>query len=117
VENTIIQDEFLAANHHCTEGVTGFLFMSHILHNVAWADKPGKWVAFVKENHQINGGIFSLSPEDALANTDASLGLFLPPGYASLVSIRFPYLLATGTCDSSVDLGLGERYEDGILCK
>jgi len=119
VEGTTIQDVLLEANHHCTVGTTGFLCMPlYVLHNVTWVEHARKWVTFVAENNMNNGGIFSLSPADANANmVDSGRDFFLPPGYISLVSSRFPYLLDTGKCDSSESLGLGNRYENGILCR
>jgi len=119
IENTVIQDAIMEANHHCTVGTTGFLCMPHyILHNVTFSDNAGKWVTFNRENNQNNGGIFSLSPEDAeLNNRNSERFFFLPAGYTALVSRRFSYLLTTGKCDASANLGLGNRYENGILCK
>ena len=119
IENTKLEDVLMEANHHCGIGVTGFLCMpNYVLHNVAWVDGGrSTWVAFTQSNDAGSGGIFSLSREDAALNAAGTGGFFLPKSYQSLVSSVYPYLLATGVCDSATTLGLAKRYENGILCK
>jgi hypothetical protein len=59
------------------------------------------------------GGIFSLSPTSTMGRTP------FPAGFISLVSDRYDYLLdaPNDVCQSSYHLGLGDRYDNGILCK
>lgn len=117
-EHTTLEGVLMEANHHCGEGGTGYLCMPHyVLHQVNWIHTDRlRWVTFKEQNTAYQGGIFSLSPDDALLNTAATGGFFLPQSYQSLVSPEFYYLLGTGKCDSSESLGLGARYEQGILC-
>mmetsp|Transcript_7462 Transcript_7462/g.10983 ORF Transcript_7462/g.10983 Transcript_7462/m.10983 type:complete len:1688 (-) Transcript_7462:558-5621(-) len=149
IEETIFdQGIHLEPNHHCNVGVTGVLCMpQYVLHKVTWNGgvgaagfTPGAWVTFQNmntqghNNNQNHGGIFVLSPEDAIANRNRSPGpsnFFFPAGYSSLVSNKFGYLLAidasTGVCALASTLNdaepgvdgstLGTRYGGGILCK
>ena len=133
IENTTFdEDVSLEANHHCNVGVTGVLCMpQYILHDVTWnnSNRNMKWVIFTTHNtqgHQANqndGGIFTLSPSDAEVvmqggNVDGSM---FPPGFVSVVSSRFNYLLnaPNNVCVLSSSLGadMGVVYDDGILCK
>merc|ERR1719343_712079 len=71
-------------------------------------------------NDQNHGGIFTLSPEDAaIVRGGGSIeDSFFPPGYVSLVSDKFSYLvgLPDNKCkDSSAEYG--DQYDGGILCK
>jgi len=55
IDNTVINDVSLHANHHCNVGITGFLCMpTYILHEVQWRKKErGKqWVKFQNLNFQ-----------------------------------------------------------------
>ena len=119
IENTIFGDNVnIEANHHCQVGVTGFLCMpQYIFHNVQWKNRSPntKWLYFQSGNTN-DGGIYTLSPESAASQIE---NLVFPDGYMSLVSSRFTYLLSApnGVCVSSISLGLGVRYDNGILCK
>lgn len=118
IEHSTLDNILLEANHHCgIGGTTGFLCMPHyVFHNVTWIhpeDANTKWVTFTQSNAAVDGGIFSVSLGDFSANRIS----ILPSGYASLVSGFYTYLIGTGLCDGSADLGLGERYENGILCR
>lgn len=121
IEHTTLENVLMEANHHCGIGVTGLLCMPHyVLHNVTWNNLQNRsqWVAFTQSNDAGMGGIFSLSPPDVARNTESSAStFFLPPSYASLVSGLFVYLVDTGFCDTTSGLGLGERYDNGILCR
>lgn len=68
---------------------------------------------YFQEGKTDYGGIFSLSPDSNPAVSP------FPRGYISLVSDRFDYLLEAPEklCVSSYHLGLGSRYDNGILCK
>lgn len=115
LQDMVMENVVLEANHHCQVGSTGYLCMpQYILHNVDWShdDPSTKWMAF--QHGETNfGGIFSLSP-----NSDVSKSPF-PKGYVSLVSDRYDYLLDAprDVCVSSYHLGLEDRYDNGILCK
>jgi hypothetical protein len=118
IEHSTLNNIILEANHHCgIGGTTGFLCMPHyVFHNVTWIypeDTNSKWVTFTQSNAAVDGGIFSVSLEDFATNRSS----ILPPGYASLASGFYTYLIGTGLCDGSADMGLGERYENGILCR
>jgi hypothetical protein len=130
IENTVFGDEvLLEANHHCNVGVTGFLCMpQYILHGVRWQNPSThrEWVEFQNSNsqphsaNQQHGGIFSLSPPDAsiVMNGGEIADSFFPPGFVSLVSEKFGYLLDTpnNMCQHSA-VDLGSTYANGILCK
>lgn len=66
------------------------------------------------------GGIFTLSPVDAATvlvgeNLEDS---FFPPGYISLVSDKFSYLLGLpGNLCMDSSAAYGDQYNGGILCK
>lgn len=121
----------LEPNHHCNVGVTGGLCMpQYILHQVSWlnTDRSKKWVEFQHFNaqshgaNQNHGGIFSLSPSDAATVISGNTleNSFLPPGFVSLVSSKFWYLLTNKrACISSTSLGdsIGYIYDRGILCR
>lgn len=83
-------------------------FPTYVLHNVDWRIGEGRWVWF-----QGNGGLLILSPTSPPSS-------FFPDEYISLVPPQYPYLLDSnlgGICSSSGDLGLSDRYDDGILCR
>ena len=128
IENTKIGDDVqFEANHHCNVGTTGLLCMpQYILHNVEWKSisKRVMFQSFNDKSHDANqnyGGIFSLSPSNAaqVLNGEEVDGSFLPPGFISLVSSRFSYLLSLpgDICILSNDIGFGPQYDNGILCK
>ncbi len=133
IEQTTFGDNVsLEANHHCNVGVTGVLCMpQYILHNVNWMNsvRGKKWVIFTTHNtqgHQANqnhGGIFTLSPPDAdfVMNGGSLNGSMFPPGFVSVVSSKFDYLLSApnNVCVLSSSLGsdMGAVYDNGILCK
>ena len=120
IEHTTLQQVLLSVNHHCGIGVTGFLCMPHyILDNVVWiydnsqTVEQQRWVSFTESNDAGLGGIISIVPNIDLTYNASS---FLPDGYVSLVSGQYTFLLNTGFCTLSSDLGLGVRYDNGILC-
>jgi hypothetical protein len=118
IEDTVFGDNVgLEANHHCQIGTTGVLCMpQYILHNVDWRNRntESKWMWFQFEGPTAFGGIFTLSPE----SETQSEGSIFPPGFVSLVSSRYTYLLSApdNACVLSSDLGYGTRYDNGILC-
>ena len=124
IEHTTLQGILLSVNHHCGIGVTGFLCMPHyILDNVDWIDNNSKsleqrrWVSFSDSNDAGLGGIISVAPSmDVASNTKLNATSFLPESYVSLVSSLYTFLLNTGYCTLSSDLGYGVRYDNGILC-
>jgi len=133
IENTTFGDGVsLEPNHHCNVGITGVLCMpQYVLHNVYWKNfnQGMRWITFQDFNtqghtaNQHHGGIFTLSPPDAeivMGGNDLPASLF-PPGYVSLVSSKFTYLLGApdGLCvlSSSLEGNYGLNYDDGILCK
>jgi hypothetical protein len=122
----------LEPNHHCNVGTTGGLCMpQYIMHNINWSnsDKSKKWVRFQSRNtqshnaNQHHGGIFTLSPPDATKVISGNIldNSFFPPGFVSLVSSKFSYLLSVpdDLCILSSSLGdnMGFIYDNGILCK
>jgi hypothetical protein len=124
IENASFGDDTeFEANHHCNVGVTGLLCMpQYILHQVKWKSVSKK-VSFQSNNaqahdaNQNHGGIFSLSPSDAALVMDGVEidGSFLPPGFVSLVSNKFSYLLETP--GNVCQLSNSKQYDNGILCK
>ena len=126
-------DTSLESNHHCNVGVTGVLCSpTYVLHGVEWAVSSSRWMYFHDEANN-RGGVFTLSPPDATAvraatgseaeggegGGSAGAGIF-PAGFTSLCSSTFRYLLALdfgATCVTAESLGVGARYDDGILCK
>jgi hypothetical protein len=115
LQDTVLENVSLEANHHCKVGTTGYLCMpQYILHNVLWRheDPNSNWMSFQKGDTDY-GGIFTLSPDSQESNSP------FPDGYISLVSDRFDYLLDTpeDLCKSSYHLGIGRRFDNGILCK
>mmetsp|Transcript_43333 Transcript_43333/g.48510 ORF Transcript_43333/g.48510 Transcript_43333/m.48510 type:complete len:1556 (-) Transcript_43333:209-4876(-) len=134
----------MEANHHCNVGTTGVLCMpTYILHQVTWKangtngqdrnPRRQPWITFQKQsfqphpNDQNHGGIFTLSPEDAAIVRNGGIleGSVFPPGYISLVSDKFPYLLGlpnnvcldTSSSSSEGDNDYGQLYDNGILCQ
>lgn len=100
----------------------------YILDNVKWknSDTSTKWIWFQYLNFQAHsanqnyGGIFSLSPPNArvVMNGGELEASIFPPGYVSLVSNKFTYLLnLPDLCNRSSDISLGSLYPDAILCK
>jgi len=130
IEDTTFGDDVkFEPNHHCNVGITGVLCMpQYVLHRVGWMNKRNtKWVEFQSRNtqphnaNQNHGGIFTLSPSDTLlvrAGQEIE-NSFFPPGYVSLVSSKFSYLLSApdNACVLSSDIGYGTIYDNGILCK
>ena len=128
IENTVFgRGVSLEANHHCNVGTTGVLcFPTYMLHNVQWknTDATKKWVWFQWEKlqpHSANqnfGGVFTLSPPNAqlVMSGGALANSIFPPGFVSLVSSKFSYLLALPgeICVQSAQYG---QYDGGILCK
>ncbi len=111
IEDSYLEDVHLEANHHC-----GILcFPQYIFHNTYWKhSRADNWMDF--QTGETNfGGIFALSPD---MNPEAE-GSPFPPGFVSLVHSHYEYLLSAPNdeCVSSIDLGLGSRYDNGILCK
>jgi len=109
IENTVFTGlAQLETNHHCNVGVTGFLCMpTYILSNVSWHSTASPWVTWHEEaNHW--GGIIVEAPS-------APASHFFPPGFQSLVSFHWTYLLRMPGCRES----WGEwraLYGGGILC-
>ncbi len=133
IQHTVFENHIsIEANHHCNVGVTGILCMpQYIFHQVKWRNsiKGSKWLYFQSQNfqgHAANqnfGGIFTLSPPDAaeVIQTGSLDGSVFPPGFVSLVSSQFSYLLSVPgeICVLSSSLGsdIGVIYDNGILCK
>lgn len=115
----------LEANHHCNVGVTGVLCMpQYVFHDVHWKNTAsGKWVNFQSMNfqghtaNQVHGGIFALSPPNAQVIMDGGSlpNNFFPPGFVSLVSNQFTYLLSLP--GEPCVLSPGNRYDGGIMCR
>ena len=107
----------LEANHHCNVGVTGVLCMpTVVLDRVEWAVTSQKWLYFNGDD-SMSGGIFTLAPPEALSGN--SHGHIFPPTFVSLCSSSFEYLLniTYGSCVLAESLGVGQRYDYGILCR
>jgi hypothetical protein len=132
IESTTFGDGVsFEANHHCNVGTTGVLcFPQYIFHDIKWknTDTSRKWIRFQNGNtqshtaNQNHGGVFSLSPPNAQAvmNGETLDSSIFPPGYVSLVSNKFTYLLVLpDICIKSSDIStsIGMIYSDGILCK
>ena len=131
IEHTTFEDDVsLEANHHCNVGVTGVLCMpQYILHDIKWENtvRWKRWVIFQSGNfqgHTANqsfGGIFSLSPPNAdkMIQSGNLEGSIFPPGFVSVVSSQFRYLLSIpgGKCVESSSLQLEVIFDNGILCK
>jgi len=91
----------------------------YILHDVSWkVTKGGAWV-WLQRGGTGGGGVFSLSPPNAqvvMSGQPLADSIF-PNGYVSVASGHYTYLKETNLCVSSNDLGLGDRYTNGILCE
>ena len=131
IENTVFgQGTSLEAAHHCNVGTTGVLcFPTYMLHNVKWLNTDQynggmKWAWFQwqkLQSHDANqndGGVFTLAPQDAqqAINGELEHSIF-PPGYVSLVSSRFTYLLSLPGQPCMLSTEYGDLYDGGILCK
>jgi hypothetical protein len=136
IENTIFAGSSqLETNHHCNDGITGFLCMpTYILSNVSWRSTSQQWVQWHQEANNY-GGIIILSPSESPNNISRG---FFPPLYCSLVSNYWTYLLYLDGCFSTLktenvaggglwlfdeisDLGdywngIETFYSGGILC-
>ena len=114
---SVYGDTALEANHHCDVGVTGVLCMpTYVLVGVDWRSTAGRWMWFPAQGTGMKGGIFTLAPPEE-ANPS---GAVFPIGYCALVSSSWDYLLAIGggaACATAESLGVGGRYDGGILCK
>ena len=129
IENTLFgQGVAFEANHHCNVGTTGVLcFPTYMLHNIQWknTDLMKKWVWFQWEKlqaHSANqnfGGVFTLSPPNAqlVMSGGAIENSIFPPGFVSLVSSKFTYLLSLPRQICVLSTQYGQRYDGGILCK
>lgn len=129
IENTMFgQGVSLEANHHCNVGTTGVLcFPTYMFHNVQWknADESKKWIWFQDKNHQEHtanqnhGGVFTLSPPDAQVVMDGGVveHSIFPPGFVSLVSSKFSYLLNLPGQPCVLSTSYGQLYDGAILCK
>ena len=109
-------DTTIESNHHCNVGVTGVLCSpTYIFDRVEWSVTSSRWMYFHKDaNHW--GGIFALAPPEA-SNPS---GHIFPAGFQSLCSFYYDYLLSIdsgATCVTASSLGLGARYDNGILCR
>jgi len=120
IENTTFDNYGLRANHHCDVGVTGYLCMpQYVLHDVTWVNSGGTWMDFDINNGETNtGGIFTLSPKNIADKENGETFDIFPPEYNSAVGGNFDYLLdlPEENCVSSSAIGLGGRYDNGILC-
>ena len=96
IENTIFSGSAkIEAAHHCNVGVTGYICMpTYIMSNVQWNSGSNTWVSFHVNANQM-GGIFVLTPPEALNN--AGTGGFFPAGYQSMVFGSRRYLLDFGS--------------------
>ena len=114
-------DTTLESNHHCNVGVTGMLCQpTYVLDRVVWASTAARWMWFTENGNGMRGGIFVLAPPEQ-ANT---AGHIFPAGYCALAAGTYTYLLqirgpsgAADVCVTAASLGLGTRYDNGILCK
>jgi hypothetical protein len=123
---TFTGDMKMQASHHCGLGITGLLCNPvYMFQKITWGVTSTQWVDFLEEDvsgiasknvNWIAGGMFVLSPDDIPNTSDG----FFPAGYVSLTSGVFNYLLQLDggkTCINSSSLGLGTRYNNGLLCK
>ena len=104
---------------------------TYILDNVQWknTDTSSKWVWFQYDNfqshnaNQNHGGIFSLAPPDAavVMNGQTYDDSMFPPGFVSLVSWKYTYLLNLPgepcVLSSTISAEAGRLYDNSILCK
>ena len=90
-----------------------FLFARLPLNHVFWLLRSIGHLA--NQNH---GGIFTLSPPNAqVIMSGGSLeNNFFPPGFVSLVSNKFTYLLSLPGQTCILSTAYGSRYNGGILC-
>lgn len=127
IEDTTFGDSAeLEASHHCNVGVTGVLcFPQYVMHNVHWKNSAtSRWIRFQDGNNQghnanqNHGGVFTLSPPNAQVVIDGGLleNNFFPPGFVSLVSSQFSYLLSLPGEPCILSTAYGNRYDGGILC-
>ncbi|KAL6070177.1 G8 domain-containing protein [Balamuthia mandrillaris] len=107
------------SNHHCDIGKTGVLCNpQYIFIRPKWEVSSAEWVMWntppPADQNPTLGSIYALSPEDA----DNPDGIMFPPGYQALVHGVHIYLLDLDDhCDTAEDLGVGQEWNGGILCK
>mmetsp|Transcript_30397 Transcript_30397/g.90670 ORF Transcript_30397/g.90670 Transcript_30397/m.90670 type:complete len:340 (-) Transcript_30397:1651-2670(-) len=100
-----------------------------VLDNIKWrGNKQGTWI-WLQRGWTGGGGVFTLSPPSAAAVMSATpeeqedmKDMIFPPGFVSLASERYTYLLSApnGNCVLAASLdgdGYGARYDGGILGK
>jgi len=129
IENTVFEGaSSLETNHHCNVGITGILCMpTYILCNVTWRSTASEWVQWHAEANRY-GGIVVLCP---WAERDGGEAAFFPPGFVSLVSSTWTYLLdiplagCLSTWDPRIMAAMGDEswkgitglFGGGILCR
>ena len=99
-------------------------FPQYIFHNIEWknTDVSKRWIWFQSGNTNY-GGVFTLSPPNAetVMSGQALETSIFPPGYVSLVSNKYVYLLnlPNNICalSRSINSSIERLYPDGILCK
>jgi hypothetical protein len=111
----------LETNHHCNVGVTGFLCMpTYILENVSWRSTASPWVMWHEEANHWGGIIVQVEdrrpPSSSPLVVKAAASSFFPPGFQSLVSFYWTYLLDLPGCKEAEGLWY-EIYGGGILCE
>lgn len=109
----------LEANHHCMVGVTGVLcFPQYVFHNVIWkSTAAARWMWFQGASTNY-GGVFTLSPPNAQVVMGGGVleDSVFPPGFVSLVSHHYTYLLSLPGNLCILSTAYGTRYDGGILC-
>lgn len=120
IEQTVFKNNIvLEPNHHCNSGTTGVMCADsvYVFIDSTWdVTRSSNWVYYQKAANNY-GGIITMGPDD-----EAQPNNFFPKnsGYMSTVSHVHTWLLALGggaTCTKASDLGLEQRYDNGILCK
>ena len=76
------------------------------------------WLTKGHSANQNHGGVFTLSPPNAQLVMDGGLleDSAFPPGFVSLVSSQFSYLLSLPGSPCTLSTAYGNRYDGGILC-
>eukprot|EP00808_Paulinella_micropora_P018677 g74680.t1 len=117
---TFSGDAFFEPNLHCNIGRTGALCNPvYVLLNPRVELTSKRWFKLNEFNSLTHGGSFVLAPPHG-ENQEGNL---FPKGYQSLTTNYWAYLLdfrfenGGRICVRSAELGLGERYDEGILCK
>lgn len=111
------------ANHHCNIGITGMLCAPTYVFDRVTFVKPDfrfYWADDLTSDNMAEAAVFVMAPDwTSSGDTDSSTNPF-PSPHISLASSKFSDFLIgyddDDTCVTSVSLGVGTKFTQGILC-